>query len=117
MQGEENEDIEKSMAAFYQLDDSHGRGKGPADQSAEDAAAAFHGIDPTRRGLDLGEPIPGYSGANQRVEADNVFGMTYAEARRRAKDSLQRIEVEKGETLKQTATFIPEYKRAQEQEW
>ena len=74
-------------------------------------------MDPVMRGHDLGEPIPGYSGANQRVEADNVFGMTYAEARRRAKDSLQRIQVEKGETLKQTSTFIPAYKRPQEQEW
>jgi len=80
-------------------------------QSAEDAACAFYGIDPQKRGADLGNPIPGYSGVNQRVEADNVFGMTYAEARRRAKDSLNRINVEKGETLKQTSEFLPAYKR------
>lgn len=35
----------------------------------------------------LGDPIPGYSGVNRRVQADNVFGMTYAEARRRAMES------------------------------
>ena len=48
----------------------------------------------------MGESIPGYSGTLRRVEADNVFGMTYAEAQRRAKDSLARIQQEKGETLK-----------------
>jgi len=53
----------------------------------------------------LGTPIPGYAGVNRRVEADNVFGMTYAEACRRAKDSLARIQAEKGETLKMTSTF------------
>jgi len=70
-------------------------------------------MDVEKRGLDLGDPIPGYSGHNQRVEADNVFGMTYAEAKRRAKDSLQRIQVEKGETLKQTSTFLPSYVRTE----
>jgi hypothetical protein len=70
-------------------------------------------MDVEKRGLDLGDPIPGYSGHNQRVEADNVFGMTYAEAKRRAKDSLQRIQVEKGETLKQTSTFLPSYARTE----
>lgn len=57
-------------------------------QSMDDAAHAFYGVDEEKRGIALGEPIPGYSGCNQRVEADNVFGMTYAEARRRAKESL-----------------------------
>jgi hypothetical protein len=58
-----------------------------------------------------GDPIPGYSGVNRRVQADNVFGMTYAEARRRAQESQNRITTEKGETLKMTSTFVPEYKR------
>jgi hypothetical protein len=72
---------------------------------------AFFGIDEKLKGHQLGNPIPGYSGVNQRVEADNVFGMTYAEARRKAQESLNRINVEKGDTLKQTSTFIPDYKR------
>ena len=59
----------------------------------------------------LGDPIPGYSGVNRRVQADNVFGMTYAEARRRAMESQNRINDEKGETLKMTSTFVPEYLR------
>jgi hypothetical protein len=35
-----------------------------------------------------------------------VFGMTYAEACKRAQDSLARIQAEKGETLKMTSTFV-----------
>lgn len=66
----------------------------------------------------MGDPIPGYSGVNRRVQADNVFGMTYAEARRRAADSQNKIVQEKGETLKMTSTFVPEYMRPkQEDEW
>ena len=59
----------------------------------------------------LGTPIPGYSGVNRRVQADNIFGMTYAEARRMAEESQDRIIVEKKETLKETSTWIPEHKR------
>ena len=45
-----------------------------------------------------------------------MFGMTYAEANRRAKESHNRIESEKGDTLKTTAPFQPEYKRPKEEE-
>jgi len=39
------------------------------------------------RPIEDNPPIPGYSGVSRRVQADNVFGMTYAEAQRRAKES------------------------------
>lgn len=77
------------------------------DQTESEAVHAFYGIEEKPKGLMLGQPIPGYSGVNRRVEADNVFGMTYAEACKRAKDSLARIQQEKGETLKMTSTFQP----------
>jgi hypothetical protein len=32
--------------------------------------------------MKIGEPIPGYTGMNRRMVADNVFGLTYANARR-----------------------------------
>lgn len=70
----------------------------------------FYGIDEVPEGQEvpkLGEPIPGYSGVNRRVTADNVFGMTYAEARRCAQESLNRIEAEKSETLQQTSKWDP----------
>lgn len=78
------------------------------DQGEDEAVAAFYGVEHKPKGLMLGQPIPGYSGVNRRVEADNVFGMTYAEACKRAKDSLARIQAEKGETLKMTSTFVPQ---------
>ena len=72
----------------------------------------FFGVEPPKnQAPKIGDPIPGYSGVNKRVVADNVFGMTYAEARRRAMDSENRIQQEKGETLKMTQTFVPEYQR------
>ena len=81
------------------------------EETYEDALRVFYGVEvPRNEAPKLGEPIPGYCGVNRRVQADNVFGMTYAEARRRAQDSQNRIELEKGETLKTTAQFMPEYK-------
>ena len=44
--------------------------------------------------------------------------MTYAEARRRAQESQARIEQEKGDTLRSTAIFVPEYtKTGNAQQW
>jgi hypothetical protein len=81
---------------------------GDMEQTEAEAVAAFYGVEEKPKGLMLGQPIPGYSGVNRRIEADNVFGMTYAEACKRAKDSLARIQQEKGETLKMTSTFVPQ---------
>jgi hypothetical protein len=36
------------------------------------------------------------------MQADNIFGMTYAEARRMAKESDKKIEDERKETLRET---------------
>jgi len=72
------------------------------------ATTAFYGIDVTPEDKSvkiLGEPIPGYSGVNRRVQADNVFGMTYAEARKMAGESHTKIEAEKSETLKETSRW------------
>jgi hypothetical protein len=80
------DDVEDERATFIR---TAAAAEQAHDEQSDDAAArAFYGIDEKKQCLQLGEPIPGYSGVNQRVEADNVFGMTYAEARRRAKESL-----------------------------
>lgn len=47
---------------------------------------------------------------NRRVQADNVFGMTYAEARRMAAESLAKIESEKSDTLRETSKWNPNKK-------
>lgn len=80
----------------------------------EQACAAFFGVDEVpenKKVKAFEEPIPGYSGVNRRVQADNVFGMTYSEARRMAFQSQNRIEDEKKETLRDTAKYVPEHKR------
>ena len=59
----------------------------------------------------LGAPIPGYSGISRRVQADNIFGMTFSEARRMAVESQGRITCEKADTLATTSQYIPEDQR------
>ena len=81
---------------------------GASGQDAEAAQAAFFGVeggDQSKAVKQLGEPIPGYSGCNRRIQADNVFGMTYAEARKMAGESLNKINQEKVETLKETSMW------------
>ncbi len=63
----------------------------------------FYGVEQDKnQALPLGDPIPGYSGVNRRIQSDNIFGMTYAEARKKAIDSQGRIDGDKGDTLKMT---------------
>ena len=81
---------------------------GASQQEADAAQAAFYGVDakdPKKQVKQLGEPIPGYSGCNRRIQADNVFGMTYAEARKMAGESMAKINQEKSETLKETSQW------------
>lgn len=86
-------------------------------QSECQAKEVFFGVEqPKNVAPPLGEPIPGYSGVNRRVQADNIFGLTYADARKKAYDSLRRIEDDKGETLKMNSTFKPEYTRSKQDE-
>jgi hypothetical protein len=84
-------------------------------QSEKDAMNNFFAVE-EKQELKIGAPIPGYSGVNRRVGADNVFGMTYAEARRRAGESQNKITGEKGETLKMNSTFVPAYNRPHDDE-
>lgn len=77
-------------------------------QTEEEATHAFFQVAPPKPEhgvLPLGQPIPGYSGVNRRIQADNVFGMTYAEARKMATESLGKVNHEKSETLKETSQW------------
>jgi len=108
--------FEANAEKFFRTGEEGEIHRGAPSQSEEEANNIFYGVETNQpKGLQLGDPIPGYSGSNRRVEADNVFGMTYAEARRRDQESQNRIEVEKGETLKQTSQFVPAYKQTQGQ--
>ena len=79
------------------------------------ATDIFYGQEAKKKGHQLGNPVPGYSGHNRRFEADNIFGTTYQGSRVSAVDSNVRINYEKGETLKTTAKFMPSYTEARQQ--
>lgn len=86
-------------------------------QSLEQACCCFYAVAETPEDKTVqkfGEPIPGYSGVNRRVSADNVFGMTYAEARRMACESQKKITSERVETLRETSRWVAENKRCKE---
>ena len=76
-----NDESYKASAAAFFADDSGIKLEGDQGQSLDDANNVFFGVEQPKRGISLGTPIPGYSGTNQRVEADNIFGMTYANAK------------------------------------
>ena len=84
-------------------------------ETEEDANNKFFAVE-DKPELKRGDPIPGYSGFNRRIAADNVFGMSYGEAKRRAHESDQKINHEKRETLKMNSTYMPPYKRPKEDE-
>jgi len=107
-----NEHFKKNAEAFYNNGTSDFQINKGEDQSMDAANEVFFGVETKKRGLALGKPIPGYSGTNQRVEADNIFGMTYANAKQFAEGSNSRIASEKGETLRHTAKFMPTYQAA-----
>lgn len=71
--------------------------------------AQFFGTDPEVKGQKINNPIPGYNGHSRRIGADNLFGMTYAEARNAAVSSQGNIDQEKGNTLTHTSKFVPAY--------
>ena len=52
----------------------------------------FFGIDNEVKGQKINNPIPGYNGHSRRIGADNLFGMTYAEARGAAVSSQGNID-------------------------
>ena len=81
----------------------------PAVAKVSDPAEAVTADDSVAKSL--GGPIPGYSGISRRVQADNIFGMTFNEARKMAVESQKRINEEKDETLNETLKWIPEDQR------
>ena len=106
-----NVGLEESKKAFFASDPKFSTTEIQRRQQAqEEALKNFYGVPEKADPAGL-VPIPGYSGVSWRVVADNIFGMTYAEARKCAEESLKKINDEKGETLKANSVFVPEYKR------
>lgn len=111
----QKQQLDKNTRIFYGLQEGQKGSPSKKNQSEEDALRVFYGYEEAQdKARNLGAPIPGYCGVNRRVGADNVFGMTYADARKKAEESQKRVCDEKGETLRTTAPYVPEYARPKE---
>ena len=98
--------FQKNAAAFWQQGEDIPQ-RGPAPQSMGQASDVFWGVEEKPKGMKLGAPIPGTSSFVPRIQADNVFATTYHASNEHAGQSMNRINAEKAETLKQTQQFMP----------
>jgi hypothetical protein len=49
------------------------------------------------------DPIPGYQGWNKSVYSENIYGLPYANSRRKAEEILKKINLERAETLQKVS--------------
>lgn len=57
--------------------------------------------------VQLGEPLPGYTGFSNRVLANNIFGKTYAECRKDAKDNQHHVNDNRNRNYQQQLNSQP----------
>eukprot|EP01017_Pseudomicrothorax_dubius_P048876 TRINITY_DN8996_c0_g2_i2.p1 TRINITY_DN8996_c0_g2~~TRINITY_DN8996_c0_g2_i2.p1 ORF type:complete len:241 (+),score=50.42 TRINITY_DN8996_c0_g2_i2:75-797(+) len=84
---------------------------GGRNENLDDALSNFFGVDKSDKSLRFGEPIPGYTGTLKRVAADNIFGLSYAQALNKGKDSDHKIHDDRMRNLKAQSQRIPPVKR------
>eukprot|EP01015_Nassula_variabilis_P036231 TRINITY_DN9292_c0_g1_i5.p1 TRINITY_DN9292_c0_g1~~TRINITY_DN9292_c0_g1_i5.p1 ORF type:complete len:191 (+),score=43.35 TRINITY_DN9292_c0_g1_i5:64-573(+) len=80
-------------------------------ETLEEAAVMFYDGTEQNPKMRIGEPIPGYTGVNRRVEADNVFGLSYAEARKKGGDSFNKLVNDRATNLKTQSSVVPPVKK------
>lgn len=83
----QNRQYQASVDAFFAPTGEFGGNRGAAGQDLDAATNVFYGVQDKPQGLKLGAPIPGYSGHNRRIEADNIFGSTFQASRVNASES------------------------------
>jgi len=106
---DEEAELRESKRAFFDNPAQHQQEEGKA-QSPEAAKTVFYGMNPEpTEPQKLGEPVPGYTGFSRKVTACNIFGLTYAQARKSASERLEEQRQEKAEVLHTRAQFVPEY--------
>jgi hypothetical protein len=88
------------------------KGAGSTGKSVDFGTSGFSQTSsPSKDPLRLGTPLPGYTGVSRRVVADNVFGATYGDARRKAAVSLSNINTDKEKNLTTQLAMIPPVRR------
>lgn len=50
-------------------------------------------------------PIPGYQGVNRTFISENLFGLTYASSRKKAEETLKKLNEEKSTQLLKSSKF------------
>jgi hypothetical protein len=75
-------------------------------KTAESANPAIETVE-EKGPLCIGNPVPGYTGVSRRVVADNIFGCTYAESRRKGDESHTNINHEKVKNFSNQSNMIP----------
>lgn len=60
--------------------------------------------------MEVGQPLPGYTGFGKRVLANNIFGKTYAECMKEAKRDDDRLQHEKKRTFESQLNSEPPLK-------
>lgn len=50
-------------------------------------------------------PIPGYQGVNRTLISENIFGLTYANSRKKADETLKKINEERSAQLLKSSKF------------
>ena len=106
----QNEHFKANQKAFFENGNDMALDRRPANQSYAAAVNVFHGNDEKPRGQVFEAPIPGYSGHTQRLEADCIFGQTFANAMDQGSKSIHRIKDERAETVKKATNKFPNYK-------
>lgn len=51
------------------------------------------------------KPIPGYQGVNRTFNSENIFGLTYENSRKKADETLKKINEEKSAQLLKSSKF------------
>jgi len=77
-----------------------------------DSSKLFYGESLEEKGPHrIGKPIPGYTGVSRRVVADNIFGCTYAEARKKGGESHDNVSHDKLNNFKTQSQMAPPVKK------
>lgn len=77
------------------------------EETEDEAERKFYGDVDEKKVVKKGDPIPGFTGYNKRVNADNIFGATYAQARKKGQQSEDDIKVQQQFNIKAQGTMIP----------
>jgi len=82
------------------------------EQTMGDSSKLFFGENLNdKKTIPIGNPIPGYTGVSRRVVADNIFGCTYAEGRRKGDESQGTVTNDKLNNFTTQSKMIPPVKK------